>query len=323
MSINVSELLVETLARAGVKRILAVVGDSLDGIADAVRRRDDIQWITVRHEEVAAFAAGAEAHLTGTLAVCAGSCGPGNTHLINGLYDCHRSRVPVLAIAAHIPSAEIGSRYFQETHPEIIFRECSSYCELVSHPSQMPRVLEIAIQTAIGHRAVAVVVLPGDVALMKAEHKEPRVNFRRARPVVRPSDEELDLLAGALNGKKKITILGGAGCAGAHDGAGGAGRTLAGTHCPCVARQRVYRVRQSVRRGHERIAGHSLGLSGDGKLRGAAHAGHRFSLPAVLSHRGLGRARWTCAPSSWAAAPDWTSVWWETSKTPWKRFCPA
>ena len=216
MSLTISELLVETLARAGVKRILAVVGDSLDGIADAVRRRDDIQWITVRHEEVAAFAAGAEAHLTGTLAVCAGSCGPGNTHLINGLYDCHRSRVPVLAIAAHIPSAEIGSRYFQETHPEVIFRECSSYCELVSHPSQMPRVLEIAIQTAIGHRAVAVVVLPGDVALMKAEHKEPRVSFRRAQPVVRPSDEELELLAGALNGKKKITILGGAGCAGAH-----------------------------------------------------------------------------------------------------------
>ena len=214
---NISELLVETLARAGVVRIFAVVGDSLDGIADAVRRRKDMQWITVRHEEVAAFAAGAEAHLTGTLAVCAGSCGPGNTHLINGLYDCHRSRVPVLAIAAHIPSAEVGSRFFQETHPETIFKECSSYCELVSHPSQMPRVLEIAIQTAIGQNAVSVVVLPGDVALLKAERKEPRVNFRRARPLVRPSDTELDLLAGALSGKKKITILGGAGCAGAHD----------------------------------------------------------------------------------------------------------
>ena len=216
MSATVSEVLVETLARAGVKRILAVVGDSLDGIADAVRRRDDMQWITVRHEEVAAFAAGAEAHLTGTLAVCMGSCGPGNTHLINGLYDCHRSRVPVLAIAAHIPSAEIGSTYFQETHPETIFKECSSYCELVSHPSQMPRVLEIAIQTAIGQRAVSVVVLPGDVALMKSVHKESRVNFRRAEPLVRPSDDELDLLARALNGKQKVTILGGAGCAGAH-----------------------------------------------------------------------------------------------------------
>ncbi len=213
---NISELLVETLARAGVKRILAVVGDSLDGIAEAVRRRDGMDWITVRHEEVAAFAAGAEAHLTGDLAVCAGSCGPGNTHLINGLYDCHRSRVPVLAIAAHIPSAEVGSRYFQETHPEAVFRECSSYCELVSHASQMPRVLEIAIQTAIGQRAVAVVVLPGDVALRKAAHTAPRVHFRRAQPVVRPSDEELGMLAGALNGQRKVTILGGAGCAGAH-----------------------------------------------------------------------------------------------------------
>ncbi len=214
---NIAELLVETLARAGVTRIFAVVGDSLDGVADAVRRRNDMEWITVRHEEVGAFAAGAEAHLTGSLAVCAGSCGPGNTHLINGLYDCHRSRVPVLAIAAHIPSAEIGSRFFQETHPETIFKECSSYCELVSHASQMPRVLEIAIQTAVGQNAVSVVVLPGDVALQKAVHEAPRVNFRPARPLVRPSDEELDLLADALNGKRKITVLGGAGCAGAHD----------------------------------------------------------------------------------------------------------
>ena len=217
MAANLSEVLVETLARAGVKRILAVVGDSLDGIADAVRRREDMDWIAVRHEEVAAFAAGAQAHLTGTLAVCAGSCGPGNTHLINGLYDCHRSRVPVLAIAAHIPSSEIGSNYFQETRPEALFRECSSYCEMISHPSQMPRVLEIAIQTAIGQNAVSVVVLPGDVALGKSEHKQARVHFRRARPIVRPSPEELTLLAGALNGKKKVTILGGAGCQGAHD----------------------------------------------------------------------------------------------------------
>lgn len=216
MATNLSEVLVETLARAGVKRILAVVGDSLDGVADAVRRREDMDWITVRHEEVAAFAAGAQAHLTGTLAVCAGSCGPGNTHLVNGLYDCHRSRVPVLALAAHIPSAEIGSNYFQETHPELLFRECSSFCELISHPSQMPRVLEIAIQTALGRSAVAVVVLPGDVALAKAEQKQGRVNFRRAQPVVLPSQEELTLLSQALNGKKKITILGGAGCRGAH-----------------------------------------------------------------------------------------------------------
>ena len=135
----VADQFVETLVAAGVKRIYGIVGDSLNGLTDAVRRHGKIEWIHVRHEEVAAFAAGAEAHLTGELAVCAGSSGPGNLHLINGLFDCHRSRVPVVAIAAHIPSAEIGSGYFQETHPEQLFRECSSYCELVSSPDQIKR----------------------------------------------------------------------------------------------------------------------------------------------------------------------------------------
>src|SRR5712664_5004197 len=146
---TVAELLVDVLAEAGVERIYGVPGDSLNGITDSIRVRQDISWVGVRHEEVAAFAAGAEAHLTGKLAVCAGRCGPGNMHLINGLYECHRSRVPVLAIAAQIPSAEIGSGYFQETHPEILFRECSHYCEFISQPAQMPRVLEIAMRTAI------------------------------------------------------------------------------------------------------------------------------------------------------------------------------
>ena len=136
---TVADQFAETLAAAGVKRIYGIVGDSLNGFTDSIRRQDKIEWIHVRHEEVAAFAAGAEAHLTGSLAVCAGSCGPGNLHLINGLFDCHRSRVPVLAIAAHIPSAEIGSGYFQETHPETLFKECSHYCELVSNAKQMPR----------------------------------------------------------------------------------------------------------------------------------------------------------------------------------------
>src|SRR4051794_8160055 len=151
----VADQFVETLVAAGVKRIYGIVGDSLNGLTDAVRRHGKIEWIHVRHEEVAAFAAGAEAHLTGQLAVCAGSCGPGNLHLINGLFDCQRSRVPVLAIAAHIPSPEIGSGYFQETHPQHLFRDCSSYCELVSGVEQMPRVLEIAIRHAVTHRAVA------------------------------------------------------------------------------------------------------------------------------------------------------------------------
>src|SRR6202790_186551 len=146
---KVAELLVDVLAEAGVQRIYGVSGDSLNGITDSIRAKKQIQWIHVRHEETAAFAAGAEAHLTEQLAVCAGSCGPGNLHLINGLYDCHRSRVPVLAIAAQIPSNEIGRGYFQEPRPEYLFAQCSHYCELVSQAEQMPRVLDIAIQTAL------------------------------------------------------------------------------------------------------------------------------------------------------------------------------
>src|ERR1700730_10231230 len=162
---TVAEIFVETLVAAGVTRIYGVVGDSLNGILEQIRRNKKIEWIGVRHEETGAFAAGAQAHLTGELAVCAGSCGPGNMHLINGLYDCHRSRVPVLALAAQIPSQEIGSNYFQETHPEALFKECSHYCELVSGANQMPRALEVAIQSALTNRGVSVVAIPGDIAL--------------------------------------------------------------------------------------------------------------------------------------------------------------
>lgn len=213
---NVAELLVDVLAEAGVRRMYGVSGDSLNGITDAIRAQKRIRWMHVRHEETAAFAAGAEAHLTGALTVCAGSCGPGNLHLINGLYDCHRSRVPVLAIAAQIPSSEIGSRYFQETHPEHLFAQCSHYCELVSHPEQMPRVLEIAMQTALSRRGVSVVAIPGDVALREALAPGPRLRFPPPRPTVSPSDEEIVMLATVLNESRKVTILGGAGCAGAH-----------------------------------------------------------------------------------------------------------
>ena len=214
---KIADLLVEVLAEAGVREIYGVSGDSLNGITDSIRTREQIQWIHMRHEEAAAFAAGAEAHLTGRLAVCAGSCGPGNLHLINGLYDCHRSRVPVLAIAAQVPSNEIGSGYFQETHPEHLFTQCSHYCELVSQPEQMPRVLEIAMQTALSRRGVAVVVLPGDVAMRDAVAQGPRLHFPQPKPNVRPSDDELTTLAKVLNNSKKTTILGGAGCAGAHN----------------------------------------------------------------------------------------------------------
>ncbi|MDX6559487.1 MAG: hypothetical protein QOF72_2536 [Blastocatellia bacterium] len=213
---RVADVLVETLVAAGVKRVYGLVGDSLNGVTDSIRPRKDLQWVPVRHEETAAFAAGAEAHLTGQLTVCAGSCGPGNLHLINGLYDCHRSRVPVLAIAAQIPSEEIGTGYFQETHPEHLFAQCSHYCELISQPEQMPRVLEIAMQTAIARRGVSVIALPGDIALRNAVEQEPRLHFPPPKPTVCPSDDEIEALAKILNDSEKITILAGAGCAGAH-----------------------------------------------------------------------------------------------------------
>jgi pyruvate dehydrogenase (quinone) len=216
---TVTEQFAETLAAAGVKRIYGIVGDSLNGLTDAIRKQSKLKWLHVPHEEVAAFAAGAEAHLTGAIAVCAGSCGPGNLHLINGLFDCHRSRVPVLAIAAHIPSAEIGSGYFQETHPENLFKECSHYCELVSSPQQMPRIVEIAIREAIGKRGVSVIVIPGDVALQKAVDAPPPTSVRLvpAAPVVVPRSAEVRALADLLNDAERITLLCGSGCAGAHD----------------------------------------------------------------------------------------------------------
>jgi len=213
---RVADVLVDTLVAAGVEQIYGVSGDSLNGITDSIRPRDNIAWVHVRHEETAAFAAGAEAHLTGRLAVCAGSCGPGNLHLINGLYDCHRNRVPVLAIAAQIPSGEIGSTYFQETHPEHLFAQCSHYCELISQPEQMPRVLEIGMQTAIARRGVSVIAIPGDIALRHAVTEEPRLNFPPPKPVVCPAEDEIETLAKVLNKSDKVTILGGAGCAGAH-----------------------------------------------------------------------------------------------------------
>lgn len=212
---RVADLLVDTLASAGVKRVYGVSGDSLNGITDSIRRHEGMKWIHVRHEETAAFAAGAEAHLTGRLAVCAGSCGPGNLHLINGLYDCHRSRVPVLAIAAQIPSREMGTQYFQETDPQHLFEQCSHYCGFVSKPDQMPRVLDIAIQTALSQRGVAVITIPGDIALRDAV-EGPRMHFLELTPRVTPSEDEISRLAGMLDQSKKTTILAGAGCAGAH-----------------------------------------------------------------------------------------------------------
>ena len=216
MKQTLAALVAKTLENAGVKRIWGVTGDSLNGLSDSLNRMGTIEWMPTRHEEVAAFAAGAEAQISGQLAVCAGSCGPGNLHLINGLYDCHRNNVPVLAIAAHIPSSEIGSGYFQETHPQELFKECSHYCELVSNPEQLQQVLGIAMRKAIINRGVSVVVIPGDVALQPAPENARAEWYPPQFPIVQPPASELDKLAQLLNEAKNITLMCGYGCAGAH-----------------------------------------------------------------------------------------------------------
>lgn len=213
---SVSDIIVDTLQAAGVRRVFGLVGDSLNGITDAIRTREGMEFVQVRHEEAGAFAAGAEAALTGDLAVCAGSCGPGNTHLLNGLFDCHRSRVPVLAIAAQIPSTEIGTGYFQETHPERIFRECSHYCEVISTPDQAVRMVEGAIQAALGQQGVAVIVLPGDISHLEAEAPEPRLPTLRRVGTLHAAEKDVLAAAGLLNECQKVAILAGIGCANAH-----------------------------------------------------------------------------------------------------------
>ncbi|WP_421013688.1 ubiquinone-dependent pyruvate dehydrogenase [Glutamicibacter creatinolyticus] len=212
---TVAQNIISQLEVQGVKRMYGIPGDSLNGLTDALRENGHIEWVHTRHEEAAAFAAAAEAEITGELAVCVGSCGPGNLHLINGLYDANRSRVPVLAIAAHIPTEEIGSNYFQETHPTDVFRECSVYVEQVSDASQMPRIMNIAMREAIEKRGVAVLVIAGDVALQDMPRITPR-KIAKTEPRVLPSEAEIERAAQVLGGSKKVTILAGAGSAGAH-----------------------------------------------------------------------------------------------------------
>ena len=217
MAHTIADIMALTLADAGVKRIWGVTGDSLNGLNETLRTMGRIDWMMTRHEEVAAFAAGAEAALTGELAVCAGSCGPGNLHLINGLFDCHRNHVPVLAIAAHIPSSEIGLGYFQETHPQELFRECSHFVELVTNPAQMPEVMHRAMRAAIGKRGVAVIVVPGDVALLDAPMGATGTFPRLNAPRIVPNAADVDTLVTLLDAAETVTILAGAGCAGHHD----------------------------------------------------------------------------------------------------------
>lgn len=213
---TVAEQLVDLLVLAGVQRIYGVVGDSLNPIVDAVRRTEGIEWMHVRHEEAGAFAAAAEAQVTGKLAVCAGSCGPGNLHLINGLYDAHRSGAPVLAIAAHIPSHQIGTEYFQETHPDRLFVECSHFCEMLSQPNQMPRIARSAIQHAIGRRGVAVLTIPGDIADLPVKAPIGKQLLPNDPPTMRPCDSDVDALSDAIDAANRVTLFCGAGVAGAH-----------------------------------------------------------------------------------------------------------
>ncbi|MCA1222389.1 pyruvate dehydrogenase [Streptomyces sp. 8L] len=213
---NVAEQFVQILVRAGVQRMYGVVGDSLNPVVDAIRRTPGLDWVHVRHEEAAAFAAGAEAQITGRLTACAGSCGPGNLHLINGLYDAHRSMAPVLALASHIPSAEIGTAYFQETHPSALFEECSHYNEMISNPQQMPRVLQTAIQHAVGRQGVSVVTLPGDIAAAPAPDHAPEHALVTGRPSVRPGEAEIEQLARMVDAADRVTLFCGSGTAGAH-----------------------------------------------------------------------------------------------------------
>jgi pyruvate dehydrogenase (quinone) len=217
MASTVADVMVATLKMSGVQRVYGIPGDSLNGFTDAMRRAGGMTWEHVRHEEAAAFAAAGEAALTGELAVCAASCGPGNLHLINGLFDANRSGVPVLAIAAHIPSVEIGGEYFQETHPQELFRECSVYCEMAGVPAQLPRLMEMAMRAALQRRGVAVVVVPGEVFLAEAPHDARPARLRAVSPVIRPDEGSLAAAAQVLNAASRVTILAGAGCAGAHD----------------------------------------------------------------------------------------------------------
>jgi len=214
---TVADVMIATLKAAGVRRVYGLPGDTINAFTDALRRDGEMAWQHVRHEEGAAFAAAGEAAITGQLAVCAGSCGPGNLHLINGLFDAAGSQVPVLAIAGHIPLAEVGSSYFQETHPQELFRECSVYCELASVPEQMPRLLEMAMRFAIERSGVAVVVIAEEILMHHATGDRRPVTIRPTASLVRPGEDELRAAAEVLNGARRVTVLAGAGCQGAHD----------------------------------------------------------------------------------------------------------
>jgi pyruvate dehydrogenase (quinone) len=211
-----ADQLTHVLIEAGVERVYGVVGDSLNPLVDAVRRAERIEWVHVRNEEAGAFAAAAEAQLSGRLAVCAGSCGPGNTHLIQGLYDANRTGAPVLAIASQIPSVQVGTGFFQETHPERLLVECSKFCEIVSQAEQMPRVARTAVQHALGREAVSVLVVSGDVLHREPVHPTGESAVVAATAVATPPSGQVQALAERLNAAETVTLFCGAGVRGAH-----------------------------------------------------------------------------------------------------------
>ena len=306
-----AQLLVTQLRDLGVERIYGVVGDSLNPVVDAVRTTEGIEWVHVRNEEAGAFAAGAEARLTGKLAVCAGSCGPGNTHMIQGLYDAHRDGAPVLAIASHIPSAKIGTGFFQETHPEILFQECSHFCEMVNSGPHGATMLHIAVQTAIAKSGVSVLVLPGDVADQQVDGpltKELATDLGRVQPAAGPVGRLAELIDEAEHrhpvhrGWRARRPRGGA----------RARRAGQGTDRPRLRRQGVHAVRQSVRRGHERPARLRRLLRRDARGGSGDPAGHRLPLQRVPARARAARTRRrscrsTPTPRGWADGCRWTS----------------
>ncbi len=218
MAQTVAEILVDQMVEVGIRKVYGIVGDSANPIVDALRRHEsDIEFVHVRNEEAGAFAAGADAQVSGRPTAVLGSSGPGSLHLVNGLYDCQRNAAPVFAIATHIPSTEIGSGYFQETNPEAIFSGCTNYVALISTAGQMPRVSELALQAAILERGVGMVILPGDIAAQTVETPMLGHPVLTDRPVIRPSDEALEKAVQLIAGAKKIAIHGGEGTRNARD----------------------------------------------------------------------------------------------------------
>lgn len=303
---TVAELLVETLILSGVKRVYGLPGDSLNGITDSIRTHKEIEWVHVRHEEAAAFAAGAEAHLTNRIAVCAGSCGPGNLHFINGLYDCHRNRVPVLAIAAQIPSSELGTNYFQETYPEQVFKDCSHYCGVVVEPGQMPRLLAIAMRTAIAKRGVAVIIISGDIANKEAVSPPSALGFLSNDSKLVPPEQDLVKAASVLTEAKKVTILAGAGCEGAHAELLQIAEQLQAPIVHALRGKEFVEYDNPYDVGMTGLLGFTSGYRAMMNCDTLLALGTDFPYPQCSTRRRRRRFKWTCVVSRSAGAPSLT-----------------